>query len=65
MTEAKDPYRKEKPMFAYTNPEYQLNLAHERAAEFQRQATARRLGRRVSARSHARSGRRARAAHHT
>ena len=32
-------------MFPYNNPEIQLDLAHERAAEFQRQAAAYRLGR--------------------
>jgi hypothetical protein len=58
--------RKEKPMFPYNNPEFQLDLAHERAAEFRRQAAAYRLGRTASsAGRHGRSGRRARAAHLT
>jgi hypothetical protein len=53
-------------MFPYNNPEFQLDLAHERAAEFRRQAAAYRLGRRASsAGRHGRSGRRARAAHLT
>ena len=52
-------------MFPYNNPEFQLDLAHERVAEFQRQAAAYRLGRMSSAGRHGRSGRRARAAHLT
>jgi hypothetical protein len=43
-------------MFTYSNPDFQLNLAHQRAAELRRQAAAHRLGR--SAGRHARSGRR-------
>ena len=53
-------------MFPYNNPEFQLDLANERAAEFQRQAAAyRRAHRASSAGRHGRSGRRARAAHLT
>jgi hypothetical protein len=50
-------------MFPY-NPEFQLDYAHQRAAEFQRQAAAYRLGRAASsAGRHGRSGRRSRTAH--
>jgi hypothetical protein len=46
-------------MFPYSNPEFQLVLARQRAAEFQRQAAAYRLGHAASsAGRHARSGRR-------
>jgi hypothetical protein len=51
-------------MFPYNNPEFQLDLAHERAAELHRQAAASRLGRSLSSTGrHARSGRRSRNGH--
>jgi hypothetical protein len=51
-------------MFPYSNPDFQLDLANQRAAELRRQAAAHRLGRSLSsAGRHARSGRRSRNSH--
>jgi hypothetical protein len=51
-------------MFPNNNPDFQLYLAHERAAELRREAAEYRFSRSVSsAGRHARSGRRSRNSH--
>jgi hypothetical protein len=58
------PVAEEKPMFPISNPEFQLDLYHQRAAELHREAAAYRLARAVSSGGrHARTWRRSWTAH--
>jgi hypothetical protein len=50
-------------MFPFNSPEFELNLARQRAADLRREAEAYRFGRSASAGRHTRSARRARAPH--
>jgi hypothetical protein len=51
-------------MFPFNSPEFELDLAHQRAADLRREAAAYRFGRSASAGRRTRAGRRARAPHH-
>jgi hypothetical protein len=50
-------------MFAFTDPEFQLDFYRQRSAELQREAAAYRMARAASGGRHTRSRRRSRSAH--